>query len=346
MNFTSDNAYGASPEILASLAAANRGAAASYGADTISAELRERMAALFEHEVTVYPVVTGTAANALALATICPPHGAIFCHRLAHIAVDECGAPEFFSHGARLVPLEGRNGKLDPEAIAAAITRFPVGNVHSQQPAAISLTQATEAGTCYSLDEIAAIARVAREHHLKLHMDGARFANALAHLGCSPADATWRAGIDVLSFGATKNGALGAEAVVFFHAGDVRDFEYRRKKAGHLVSKMRFVSAQLVSYLEHDRWLATAARANALAQVLAKGLGAIHAAEIAYPVEANAVFVTLPDDVVAHLRAAGARFLDWMPPSGGRTLIRLVCSFATPEADVTKFLDTARENLR
>jgi threonine aldolase len=342
MNFTSDNAYGASPEILAALAAANTGAAASYGADGITAELRSRMMALFEHDVTVHPVVTGTAANALALATLCPPHGAIFCHALAHIAVDECGAPEFFSHGARLVPLEGCNGKLDPGTIEAAVGRFPVGSVHSQQPAAVSLTQATEAGTCYSLDEIAAIAQVARKHNLKLHMDGARFANALVHLGCSPADATWRAGIDALSFGATKNGALGAEAVVFFHAGDVRDFEYRRKKAGHLASKMRFVSAQLVSYLEDGRWLATATRANALAQTLAKGLGAIDGAELAYPVEANAVFVTMPDEVVARLRAAGATFLDWTPPSGGTTLIRLVCSFATPEEDVRKFLDIAR----
>jgi threonine aldolase len=342
MNFTSDNAYGASPEILAALAAANAGATASYGADAITAELRVRMEALFEHDVAVYPVATGTAANALALATLCPPHGAIFCHAQAHIAVDECGAPEFFTHGARLVPLEGRDGKLDPDAIETALKRFPVGSVHSQQPAVVSLTQATEAGTCYSLDEIAAIVRVARKHRLKIHMDGARFANALVHLGCTAADSTWRAGIDALSFGATKNGALGAEAVVFFNNADVRDFEYRRKKAGHLLSKMRFVSAQLVSYLEDGRWLATAGRANALAQILAKELGGIDGVELAYPVEANAVFVTLPDETVARLRAAGADFLDWMPPSGGRTLIRLVCSFATPEDDMTKFLAVAR----
>ena len=341
MNFTSDNAYGASPEILAALTAANRGAAASYGADEITAAVRTRMAALFEHDVAVYPVVTGTAANALALATLCPPHGAIVCHALAHIAVDECGAPEFFTHGARLVTVDGRNAKLVPDAIESALSRFPVGSVHNQQPAAISLTQATEAGTCYSLDEIAAISKIARRHNLKLHMDGARFANALDFLGCSPAEATWRAGVDVLSFGATKNGALGAEAVVFFHKEDVRDFEYRRKKAGHLTSKMRFVSAQLASYLEGGRWRETARRANACAQRLAKGLGDIDGVELAYPVEANAVFVTMPDQIVARLRKAGARFLDWTPPSGGRTLIRLVCSFATPKDDVTKFLETA-----
>jgi threonine aldolase len=300
------------------------------------------MARLFEHDVAVFPVVTGTAANSLALATLCPPHGAILCHALAQIAVDECGAPEFFSHGARLVTIDGRNAKLDPDGIENALKRFPVGNVHSQQPKVVSLTQATEAGSCYSLDEIAAIARVARKHNLKLHMDGARFANALVHLGCSPANSTWRAGIDALSFGATKNGALGAEAVVFFNAQDAGDFEYRRKKAGHLVSKMRFVSAQLVSYLEDGRWLATAKRANKLAQTLAQGLATLDGAELAYPVEANAVFVTMPDETIARLRAAGARFLDWTPSSGGRTLIRLVCSFATPEDDVAKFLEFAR----
>jgi threonine aldolase len=237
---------------------------------------------------------------------------------------------------------KGATASSIPDTIEAALGRFPVGNVHSQQPAVISLTQATEAGTCYSLDEIAAIARVARKHQSQTAYGWRALRQCARHLGCSPADATWRAGIDALSFGATKNGALGAEAVVFFNAGDVRDFEYRRKKAGHLLSKMRFVSAQLVSYLEDGRWLATAKRANAPAQTLAKGLGAIDGAELAYPVEANAVFVTMPDEVVARLRAAGARFLDWAPPSGGRTLIRLVCSFATPDDDVAKFLDIAR----
>ena len=341
MNFTSDNAYGASPEILAAITAANTGSAASYGADAVTAGLRARMAALFEHEAVVHPVTTGTAANSLALATLCPSHGAILCHAQAHIVMDECGAPEFFTHGARLVPIEGRNGKLDPDAIETALTRFPVNSVHNQQPKVISLTQATEAGTCYTLEEIVAIGRVARKHRLKMHMDGARFANALAHLGCSPADASWRAGIDVLSFGATKNGALGAEAVVFFNPDDVRDFEYRRKAAGHLLSKMRFVSVQLASYLDGGRWLATAKHANALARTLAEGLAVIEDAELAYTVEANAVFVTLPDGVVARLRAAGARFLDWAPPADGRTLIRLVCSFATPQEDVAKFLAVA-----
>jgi threonine aldolase len=342
MNFISDNAYGAAPEIIAAVAAANAGTAASYGDDEWTAKLRTQMARLFEHEVAVYPVIAGTAANALALATLSPPHGAIMCHADAHIVADECGAPEFFSHGARLIPIEGRDCKLTPDAIETMLKRFQAGIVHHIQPTVISITQATELGTSYRLEEIAAIGALARKHGLKLHMDGARFANALAYLGCAPAEATWRAGVDVLSFGATKNGALGAEAVVFFNSGDVRDFEYRRKKAGHLPSKMRFISAQLVSYLEDGRWLATAARANALAMKLANGFAKIPGAELAHPVEANAVFVRLPDKTVARLRAAGAIFYDWTPPEQGRTLIRLVCSFATPEDDIARLLEVAR----
>jgi threonine aldolase len=342
MNFASDNAYGAAPEMIDALREAYSGAAASYGADQITARLQVDMSRLFEHDVIVYPVVTGTAANALALATLVPPHGAILCHEEAHIAVDECGAPEFFTHGAKLVALAGRDARLSPETIVDALARFHRGFVHHPQPAAISITQATELGTCYRPNEIAAISEIAREHGLKLHMDGARFANAIAYLGCSPADATWKAGVDALSFGATKNGALCAEAVVFFNPDDVRDFEYRRKKSGHLLSKMRFVSAQLAAYLKDGRWLATATRANALAQRLSQGLKAIPGVEIAHPVEGNAVFVSMPDTIIARLRASGAVFYDWAPPAGGRTLIRLVTSFATPETDVENYLDIVR----
>jgi threonine aldolase len=342
MNFASDNAYGAMPEILASLTRANEGAARSYGDDEITARLRTKLRDVFEHEVFVYPVVTGTAANALALATLVPPHGAILCHGESHIAVDECGAPEFFTHGAKLVTLEGANAKLTPQAIEHALAHFQKGFVHHAQPAAISLTQATERGTIYSRDELQAISTVARKHDLKLHLDGARFANALVHLDCSPADATWRAGIDALSFGATKNGAPGAEAVIFFHEKDVADFEYRRKKSGHLLSKMRFLSAQLDAYLEDDRWLKAARHANALAQKLASAIEHIPGAELAHPVEANALFVRLPDQTVARLRKEGAVFYDWTPPENGKTLIRLVLSFATPEEAVERFIATAR----
>jgi threonine aldolase len=296
---------------------------------------------LFERELAAFPVISGTAANALALATLVPPHGAIFCHGESHIAVDECGAPEFFTHGAKLVTLEGGDAKLVPETLERALSHFHKGFVHHVQPAALSITQSTELGTVYQPGEIAALSALAHAHAMLVHMDGARFANALASLKCTPAETTWRAGVDVMSFGATKNGALGAEAVIFFNPAEARDFEYRRKKAGHLLSKMRFVSAQLDTYLKGTRWLERAARANALAEKLAEGLTGVAGAELAHPVEANAVFTYLPDATVARLRRHGAAFYDWAPPKGGRTLVRLVASFATPEEDVKRFLEVA-----
>ncbi|MGH6888901.1 MAG: threonine aldolase family protein [Rhizomicrobium sp.] len=342
MNFASDNAWGAAPEMLEALLSANKSAAAPYGEDALSMRLAAVMSRIFERPVFAFPVISGTAANGLALATVVPPHGAVFCHELAHIATDECGAPGFFTHGATLVPLDGRNGMLEPGPLGRALERSCRGDVHHAQPAAVSITQATECGTCYRPDAISAIAELAHRHRMKLHMDGARFANAIAHLGCSPAEATWKAGVDVLSFGATKNGALGAEAVVFFDRGDVRDFEFRRKKSGHLTSKMRFLSAQLLCALEQDRWLAWAARANALAARLAADLTKFPWADIAYPVETNAVFVFLPDAVVARLRESGAHFYDWREAAEGRTLVRLVTSCLTPEAEIDAFLAIAR----
>jgi threonine aldolase len=338
MNFISDNAYGASPEILAALVAASAGAVPSYGDDPLTARLGARLCEIFAHEVAAFPVVSGTAANALILATLCPPYGAVLCHRESHIAVDECGAPEFFTGGAKLAQLDGEGGKLTPALIADALPVFQRG-VHSPKASVVSITQATEFGTVYTPEEIAALADCAHKHGMSLHMDGARFANALAHLKCAPADISWRAGVDALSFGATKNGALVAEAAIFF--GDPRDFDYRRKRAGHLVSKMRFVSAQLDAYLQDGRWLKTARRANALAAKLAEGLSRISGVTLAYPVQANTVFAYLPDATVAHLRGNGAHFYDWAPPKDGRTLARLVCAFATPEEDVDRFLALA-----
>jgi threonine aldolase len=342
MNFSSDNAYGAWPEILEALVRAAEGAVPSYGDDALTAKVRGRFSELFEREVAVFPVISGTAANALALATLAPQHGAIFCDAESHIAVDECGAPEFYTHGAKLVTLEGDGAKITPKGLEGALAHFHKGFVHHVQPAALSITQSTELGTVYTPSEIAALSELAHAHGMKVHMDGARFANAAAHLGVSPADITWRAGVDVLSFGATKNGALGAEAVIFFHHEDVKDFEYRRKKGGHLLSKMRFVSAQFDAYLAGERWLEHAARANALARRLEAGLRGAAGARIAHPVEANAVFVSLPDATVARLRAKGARFYDWAPPADGRTLIRLVTSFATPDEDVARFVEIAQ----
>jgi threonine aldolase len=341
MNFASDNAYGASPEILAALIKAGEGAVASYGDDPITARVQERLSAVFARDVQSFPVATGTAANSLILATLCPPYGAVFCHAESHIAVDECAAPEFFSGGAKLVLLEGDGAKITPGMIEAALPNFQRG-VHSPKPSVVSVTQATELGTLYTPGEIRAIADCTHKHGMTLHMDGARFANALVGLGCDAADITWRAGVDALSFGATKNGALCAEVAVFFDPATVADFEYRRKRGGHLFSKMRFISAQLDAYLEKDRWLSTARYANALAKTLSDGLLQIKDAELAQKVQVNEIFVWLPDASIKRLRSAGAKFYDWMPPQSGRTMIRLVTSFATPESDVAKFLEIAK----
>lgn len=341
MDFTSDNSYGAASPILEAVVNASRDAVPAYGDDPFSRRLTQRFSEIFAHEVAVFPVVTGTAANCLAFATLVPPHGAILCHDAAHIEVDECGAPEFFTHGAKLIRIAGEGGKLTPATVADTLVRFRPGDVHQVQPAAISITQASEAGTVYRPDEISALARLAHDRGMTLHMDGARFANAVAFLGGSPAELTWRAGVDVLSFGATKGGALAAEAVVFFDPKMAGDFVYRRKKAGHLLSKMRFVSAQLDAYLTDDLWLTLAARANGLARELAEGVGRLPGAELVYPVEANEVFVRLPDAVVARLRAAGATFYDWEPPKDGKTMIRLVTSFATDEKDIVRLLAAA-----
>lgn len=342
MNFLSDNAYGCWPEIADAVKTAAAGPVPSYGADALTAKIATHFERIFARCTIAFPVISGTAANALALATLCPSHGAVFCHAEAHIAVDECGAPEFFTHGAKLIGIEGEHGKLTPAALETALAHQIKGFVHHAQPAVLSLTQSTELGTVYTPDEIAALSRLAHNHGMKVHMDGARFANALAHLGVSPAAATWQAGVDVLSFGATKNGAMGAEAVVFLNPADAGNFEYRRKKAGHLISKMRFVSAQLDAYLTEDRWLARAADANRLATRLSEGLEGLSGVELAHPVDANAVFVWLPNALAARLRQGGAEFYDWGPPSGGRTLIRLVTSFATPPEDVERFVALAR----
>ena len=338
MNFLSDNAYGTAPEILAALSDANSGAVAPYGEDDTTTRLKTRFSELFERDVAVFPVVTGTAANALALATVSPPHGAIFCHAESHVALDECGATELFSGGARLALLTGVNAKLAPDTIQNALVPYRRG-VHSHMPAAISITQATELGTVYTSPELEALSKLARHEGMAIHMDGARFANAVAHLKCSPADATWRAGIDVLSFGATKNGAFCAEAVIFFNDNLVRDFEYRRKRTGHLISKMRFVSIQLEAYLEEDRWLRNAQRANSLALKLSRALAQIPGVEFAAPVETNEIFACTPNAVLSRLREAGAAFYEWAAPEADRTLIRLVLSCLTPEEDIARFVE-------
>ena len=342
MNFASDNHYGASGEILAALSAIGTEPDAAYGDDAITARVRDRLCKVFERDVAVFPVINGTTANSLSLATLVPPHGAILCHAEAHIAVDECGAPEFFTHGAKLVPIEGADGKITPAAVRQALGHFQKGFVHHAQPMAISLTQSTELGTVYSPAELKALSALAHDGGMKVHVDGARFANALVGLGCTPAELTWKSGVDVLSFGATKNGALAAEAVIFFDPADARDFEYRRKKSGHLLSKMRFLSAQLDAYLANDHWLANARRANALALRLAQGLAQAGGIEIAHPVSANAVFASMSTAKAQKLRNAGAKFYDWGTPRDGRVLARLMLSFATPEEAVAKLTEAAK----
>ncbi|MEC4590875.1 low specificity L-threonine aldolase [Nitrospirillum amazonense] len=337
MNFMSDNVVGAAPEILAALAAANEGPQPSYGGDPLTARVTRDLAELFECDVTVFPVATGTAANALALSVLTPPYGAVYCHDEAHVQVDECGAPELMSGGAKLVPLAGPHGKLDAMALKAALDRGGAGVVHHVQPAALTLTQATESGTVYTPDEVMALTEVARTHKLRVHMDGARFANAVASLACAPADITWRAGVDVLSFGATKNGALAAEAVIFFDRALADSFAYRRKRAGHLFSKMRFLSAQLDAYLTDGLWLRLATHANAMATRLAQGLDALPGVSLRSPVQANEVFAVMPEPMIAGLEAAGFHFYRW-----DGACIRLVTAWNTDPAHVDAFVAAAR----
>jgi threonine aldolase len=344
MNFASDNTAPVAPEILAAMSAANAEHVPSYGADPWTGRLKECLQLAFgKPDLAIYPVATGTAANALALATLTSPYGAVICHDEAHIATDECGAPEFYMGGGKLVTVPAQDGRIPPAHIEAAMARAIDGGVHHVLPEMVSLTQATEWGTVYTPGEVADIGAVCRTHGLKLHMDGARFANALAHLGCEPADLTWRAGVDVLSFGATKNGALAAEAVIFFNPADAAGFERRRKRAGQLWSKMRYLSAQLCAYLEDGLWLRHATHANDMAQRLSCGLAAVPGARLLYPVHANELFVAMPDSLITALEGAGAHFYRWVPVAGfDLPVVRLVTSFATTEAEVDAFLHHAR----
>jgi threonine aldolase len=342
MNFCSDNVTGAAPEIIEALARANAGSVDSYGEDELTAKVEARLKEVFETDLAAFPVATGTAANALAFSVMTPPYGAIYCHREAHVAVDECGAPEFYTGGAKVVDLPGEHGKLGAAEMETILAGAHQGVVHHVQPAVISLTQATESGTSYRPAEVAAIAAVGRRHGVRLHMDGARFANALAFLAVAPADITWRAGVDILSFGATKNGALAAEAVVIFDKALAAEFEFRRKRAGHLFSKMRFLSAQLDAYLQDGLWLRHAAHANAMARRLAEGLARIPGARLAHPVEANEIFVDLPEHAIRGLLADGFEFFRWLGED--QTLLRLVTAFNTKEEHVAAFIAAAERH--
>ncbi len=346
MNFASDNTAGVSERIMEALAAANGGNVSSYGADDLTAAVETKLADLFEREVSVFLVVTGTAANSLSLAAITPPWGAVVCHEASHAMTDECGAPEFYTAGAKLVPMKGPGAKIPPAALKALLDDYGFGNQHSVQPASVTISQASEYGLVWRPGEIAEIAEIAHGHGMKLHMDGARFGNAVAAANASPAELTWRAGVDVMSFGATKNGAMCAEAVVAFSPEVAESLIYRRKRAGHLISKSRFVAAQLLAYLKDGHWLELARHSNGMARRLGEALDAAPAARLAAPVEANEVFAFVSAPAHAALKEAGAKFYDWhgagpaMNGEGareGETLIRLVASFSTADEEVARF---------
>jgi threonine aldolase len=352
MNFASDNAAGIAPEILAAIAGANEGKVLSYGRDPWSARIERRFAEMFECEVAVFLVATGTAANALALAHLSPPWGAVLCHEEAHVATDECGAPEFFGGGLKLVSLPGAAGKIAGATLARALDG-QWGGPHHVSPSVLSLSQATEAGTIYRVHEIRELADLAHARGLAVHVDGARLGNALARMNASPAEATWKAGVDALSFGATKGGALAAEAVVLFDRARAAHMPDRRKRSGHLVAKHRFLAAQMEAYCADGLWLSLARHANAMADRLAAGLVAQGVTPV-FPVEANEVFVALPARMDARLKAQGALYYPWRTNAFGTgalapaavasddgALVRLVTSFATSLEEVDRFVATA-----
>lgn len=346
MHFASDNGSGIPPQVMQALARANDGHAPGYGAEPAMTALRDRLRDLFQAPgAEVFLVATGTAANALAIASHCPPWGAVYCHPQAHVQDDECGAPEFYTAGAKLVPVAGAHGLIDPAALGAALDgAAPVG-VHNVQRGMLSLTNLTEAGTAYTPAQTAALTAHAKRHGLPVHLDGARFANALVGQNATPADLTWRAGVDVLCLGGTKNGLMAAEAVVLFDPARAWEFQLRRKRAGHLFSKHRYLSAQFNAWLDEDLWLTLARQANAMAARLEAGLATIPGTRLLHPRGGNILFPALPRAAHQRLMAAGARYY----PGHGEAIdtgapdepvsCRLVASWSTTEAEVDRFLD-------
>jgi|UniRef100_UPI0040491F2B threonine aldolase len=339
VKFASDNVAGACPEVLEALLKANEGDSAPYGNDDYSKSLQKKFSEIFEKEVIVYPIASGTAANALALATMTPVFGNIYCHKLAHINTDECGAPEFYTGGAKLIPLVGVDGKITSGELEQNISG--VGIVHHTQPSSVSITQVCETGEVYELDEIKEITKVAHNHNLNMHMDGARFANALVSLNCTPAEMTWKSGIDVLSFGATKNGCIAAEAIIFFKPELVGNLSFLMKRAGHLLSKMRFVSAQLEAYISNNVWLDNAKNANEMGKKLSEGLIKHNSIKLAYPTQANEVFAKFPREVIEHLNSEGYKMNE--DELDGQAA-RLVAAWNTKISDVESFLETVNQS--
>jgi threonine aldolase len=350
MEFASDNTAPAHPLVWEALQKANSAYQSGYGNDALTEQVKTKLRTIFDSpEAAVYLVATGTAANALAIATFTDPWGAVFCHTHAHVAVDECGAPEFFTGGAKLVLVDGEHGRMTPDALRKSITTVGQGGVHGVQRGMVSLTNATEAGTIYTAAETAELCQVARDFGLPVHLDGARFANALVSTNASPADLTWRAGVDVVSFGGTKNGLLGVEAVVIFDPAKAWEFELRRKRGGHLFSKHRYLAAQMDAYLTGDLWLTCARQANQMALGLSKGLRKIKGTHLTHPTQANSVFAGLPRAAHRKVQAKGAHYYFWPfdqsldGPDDEVLTCRLVCSWSTREADVDQFLHHLQE---
>lgn len=336
-HFASDNYAGICPEALQALLSANVGHARAYGDDDWTRRVSDRLRELFETDCDVYFVFNGTAANSLALASLCQSYHSVICHELAHVATDECGGPEFFSNGSKLLSASGDNGRLTPSAILEVIERR--SDIHYPKPRVVTLTQVTEVGTLYRADEVAAIADLAHRKGLRVHMDGARFANAVAALDVAPADITWRVGVDVLCFGGTKMGLPVGEAVVFFDRTLAEDFAWRCKQAGQLASKMRFLSSPWLGILEDGAWLRHARHANAMARRLSSGMETIPGARLMFPTEANGVFVTLPPAVQEGLRARGWLFYTFIGAGG----CRFMCAWDTSPERVDALLADLRE---
>ncbi|MBK1635275.1 threonine aldolase family protein [Rhodovulum adriaticum] len=345
MHFASDNTAPVPPQVLEALIEANHGYAMPYGTELAMTEVRDQLRQIFEApEAEIYLVATGTAANALALACLCPPWATIYCHPEAHIEEDECAAPEFYTGGAKLTLVEGDHGKIAPGALEQALAFTGRAGVHNVQKGALSLTNTTEAGTVYTPGEVATLIGIAHAHGLPVHMDGARFANALVTAGCTPAELTWKAGVDVLCLGGTKNGLMGVEAVILFDPARAWEFELRRKRGGHLFSKHRYLSAQMAAWLNDDLWLKLAERANTAARRLSDGIAALPGAHLVHPTQANSVFAAWPREGHRRAQEAGAQYYLWPMdqslegPGDAPLSARLVCSWCTTEEDVDSFL--------
>ena len=338
--FASDNVTPACPEVMEAINQANIGNIESYGHDKWSKVLDNKFSELFEKDVKVFTAVTGTAANSLALSSITPSYGNIYCHKISHINVDECGAPEFFTGGAKLITIDGDDGKFNSDELKKNIRGY--GVVHNTQPASVSITQSCETGVIYKLDEILKINQVAKENGMKIHMDGARFSNAIASLKKSPAEATWKLGIDVLTFGGTKNGCMDAEAIIFFNPSDVNNFQYLQKRSGQLLSKTRFLSSQLDAYITDGLWLRNATHANDMARKLSEKLSKINSFELTYPTESNEIFIKMPKNIQDHLNNEGYSAI---PDDMFDGSVRFVTAWNTNLNDIENLINTIKEKL-